>query len=98
MKKKINIGYLVVAAIALIASGCQKDGAQGSAGLDGLNATVYHSEWFTPSAWLGTSGDWYFSVSAPDLTKDIVESGVVLAYVWLAGDIYDGTAVRPLPA
>jgi hypothetical protein len=98
MKKKINITYLIVAAIALIVSGCQKDGAQGEPGIDGQDATVYYSEWFTPSSWLGTSGDWYFNASAPDLTQDIVESGVILAYVWLGGDIYDGTAVRPLPA
>jgi len=37
-------------------------------------------------------------VNAPDLTSDIVENGVVLGYVWLAGDLYDAAAVRPLPA
>lgn len=64
---------------------------------DDLDATVYYSEWITPSAWLGESGDWYFSVDAPDLTADIVERGVILAFVALDGDIYDA-AVRPLPA
>jgi len=98
MNKNINIAYLIVAAIALIVSGCQKDGSAGPAGLDGQDATVYYSEWFTPSAWLGSSGDWYFHASAPDLTQKIVESGVVLAYVWLAGDLYDASSVRPLPA
>jgi hypothetical protein len=95
MKKKVNIVYLIVAAIALIVSGCKNEGTPG---LDGQDATVYYSEWFTPSAWLGTSGDWYFDASAPDLTQDIVENGVVLAYVWLAGDLYDASSVRPLPA
>lgn len=98
MKKKVNIAYLIVAAIALIVSGCQKDGTQGPAGLDGQDATVFYSEWFTPSAWLGTSGDWYFDASAPDLTQDMVENGIILAYVWLAGDLYDASSVRPLPA
>lgn len=98
MKKKVNITYLIVAAIALIVSGCQKDGTQGPAGLDGLNATVFYSEWFTPSAWQGTSGDWYFDASAPDLTQDMVENGMILAYVWLANDLYDASSVRPLPA
>lgn len=98
MKKKVNIAYLIVATIALIVSGCQKDGSPGPAGLDGQDATVYYSEWFTPSAWLGTSGDWYFDASAPDLTQEIVENGVILAYVWLAGDLYDASSVRPLPA
>ena len=95
--KTINI-YLFVAFLTLVFSGCKKEGMQGPAGLDGQNATVYYSEWFTPSDWLGTSGDWYFDASAPDLTQDIVENGVVLAYVWLAGDLYNATSVRPLPA
>lgn len=92
MKAKINIIYLLLAFSILVFTGCkEKDGD------DGLDATVYYSEWITPSAWLGTSGDWYFSVDAPDLTADIVERGVILAYAALDGDIYDA-AVRPLPA
>jgi len=95
MKSRINTLFLFVAFSSLLFSGCKKDTVQGPPGLD---ATVYYSQWITPSAWLGTSGDWYFDVSAPDLTEDIVESGVILAYVWLAGDVYDATSVRPLPA
>ena len=96
MKTKIIISYLFAAISTLIFTGCSKDA--GPAGLDGQDATVYYSDWVTPSAWLGASGDWYFDVSAPDLTADIVENGVVLGYVWLAGDLYEGTTVRPLPA
>jgi hypothetical protein len=95
MKTKTAIVYFSVAFSALVFNGCKKETVQGPPGLD---ATVYYSQWITPSAWLGTSGDWYFDVHAPDLTADIVENGVVLAYVWLAGDIYDATSVRPLPA
>lgn len=98
MKTKIKLIYLLVAFLAVMFTGCKNDGPQGPAGQDGQNATVYYSEWFTPSSWSGNSGDWYFNASAPDLTQDIVENGVVLAYVWLAGDIYDGTSVRLLPA
>jgi hypothetical protein len=98
MKSKISTIFLLAAFSTLVFTGCKNDGTQGPAGLDGLDATVYYSEWITPSAWLGTSGDWYFDVNAPDLTADIVENGVVLAYVWLAGDLYDATSVRPLPA
>lgn len=98
MKTKITTIFLFVAFLTLVFSGCKKVGMQGPAGLDGQNATVYYSEWFTPSDWLGTSGDWYFDASAPDLTQEIVEKGVVLAYVWLAGDLYNATSVRPLPA
>lgn len=92
MKAKINIIYLLIAFSILVFTGCK-----GKDGDDGLDATVYYSEWITPSAWSGESGDWYFSVDAPDLTADIVESGVILAYVSLDDDIYEA-AVRPLPA
>jgi hypothetical protein len=95
MKTKIIAFYLLVVFSILVFTGCSNKGMQGPAGQD---ATVYYSEWFTPSAWSGTTGDWYFDANAPDLTENIVENGVVLAYVWLAGDFYDGTAVRPLPA
>lgn len=98
MKTKISIIYLFITFTALVFTGCNNEGEQGPAGQDGLDATVYYSQWITPTAWMGTSGDWYFDVNAPDLTEDIVENGVILAYVWLAGDIYDATAVRPLPA
>ena len=98
MKTGFRTLFLFVAISAFFFSGCGKDGAQGPAGPAGHDATVYYSEWFTPSAWSGASGDWYFAASAPDLTQGIVEGGVVLAYAWLAGDVYDGTSVRPLPA
>ena len=58
-------------------------------------ATVFYSEWFSKSTWAGTSGAWYFEVPAPDLTEDIVENGVILAYASLDGDY---NSVRPLPA
>ncbi|HZL08590.1 MAG TPA: hypothetical protein VFC65_01215 [Prolixibacteraceae bacterium] len=98
MKAKITTIYLFFAFSILIFTGCQNEGTQGPAGLDGQNAAVYYSEWFSPSDWSGNSGDWYFDAIAPDLTADVVENGVILAYVWLADDIYEGTTVRPLPA
>ena len=75
-----------------------QQGPPGPQGPAGQNATVYYSEWFSPTAWSGGSGDWFFAANAPDLTQDIVENGVVLAYVWLDGDLYNGSSVRPLPA
>lgn len=98
MKTKISTVYLLVAFVSLFFTGCGKDGAQGPAGRDGQNAPVYYSKWFSPTVWSGTSGDWYFSASAPDLTQDVVENGVVMAYVWLQGDLYNSNTVRPLPA
>lgn len=98
MKTKFRTIYLWAMIAFLTITGCAKDGAQGPAGLDGQSAAVYYSEWFSPTTWSGTSGDWYFSASAPDLTQSVVENGVVLGYVWLDGDIYSSTSVRPLPA
>jgi hypothetical protein len=95
---KTKITYLLMIFFALFFSACEEDPVPGPPGRDGQDATVYYSEWFSPSTWAGTSGDWYFDASAPDLNQDIVEKGVILAYVWLGDDIYEGTAVRPLPA
>jgi hypothetical protein len=98
MKTKISTIFLLLAFTVITFTRCAKDGAQGPAGLDGQNASIYYSEWFSPAAWSGTSGDWYFSASAPDLTQNVVENGVILGYVWLDGDVYSSTTVRPLPA
>lgn len=95
MKTKIKITYLLIAFALVTFTGCGKEGTPGA---DGENAAVYYSEWFTPTSWSGSTGDWFFSASAPDLTQENVENGVVLAYVWLAGDVYSSTAIRPLPA
>jgi hypothetical protein len=95
MKTGFRILFLFTAISAFIFSGCKKDGPQGPSGKD---ATVYYSEWFTPVTWSGGSGDWFFAANAPDLTQPIVENGVVLAYCWLADDVYEGTTVRLLPA
>lgn len=107
MRTNIKLIFLLAAFSFFSMQGCiseglpgpaGQDGQDGQDGLSGQDATVYYSEWFTPSTWSGSSGDWYFEASAPDLTEDIVEGGIVLAYVWLANDLYDGTAIRPLPA
>jgi len=104
MQTKIHTIISLLLFSVIILTGCTTDGAQGPdgvqgpSGTDGQNAAVYYSEWFSPSVWSGSAGDWYFSASAPDLTQNVVENGVVLAYVWLEGDIYNSTTVRPLPA
>ncbi len=98
MKTGFRTLFFIAAVSAMMLSGCGKDGAQGPQGPAGQDATVYYSEWFSPTVWSGGSGDWYFAATAPDLTQNIVENGVVLAYCWLANDNYGGTSVRPLPA
>lgn len=112
MKNKFKILFLF-AVVTITWSSCTKEGPQGrpgrdgldgqkgldgNDGKDGLNATVYSSEWISPTDWVDGGTDWYFDVNAPDLTQDIVENSVVLAYAWLAGDLYDGTTMRLLPA
>lgn len=99
MKTKLSTIYLLAAFTFLTFTGCTgEDGIQGPSGPSGQDANVYYSEWFSPAAWSGTSGDWYFIASAPDINQSTVESGIVLAYVWLNGDLYDSSTVRPLPA
>jgi len=98
MKTKQIFLYLFSIVAIISFTGCSYEGPKGPTGANGQNAAVYYSEWFSPTSWSGSAGDWFFSVSAPDLSQDVVESGVVLAYVWLSGDIYNSTTVRPLPA
>ena len=100
----MSSAYWIMALIFLVFSGCKGidgrdglDGRDGFDGVDGASADIFYSEWLTPAEWSGESGDWYFIVDAPDLTEDIVERGVILAYAWLNGDIYDSNAMRPLP-
>lgn len=98
MKNRFKSLFFSLMISSLMMAGCSKEGPQGPQGPAGQSAPVYYSEWFSPAAWSGGAGDWYFSAGAPDLTEDVVEGGVVLAYAWLAGDVYGGSAVRPLPA
>lgn len=94
---------MLIALPLLLMTGCNKEGKQGPPGLDGkpgldAKADVITSQWITPAAWQGQTKDWYFDVSNTAITMDIVENGAILAYVSLKGDIYNGFAVRPLPA
>jgi hypothetical protein len=103
-KFKFAAAYLFAALLVINFSSCTVEstgergpiGPAGPAGIDG-NANVYSSGWITPTAWGGKSGDWYFDVANANISKDVVEGGVVLAYVSLPGDVYDA-AVRQLPA
>jgi hypothetical protein len=96
MKAKISI-YLFAAFSMLVFSGCKNEGPMGPAGLDG-NANVTASPWYSPTAWEGSSGDWYFDITNSAISSDIVETGTILAYVSLPGDLYNDYTVRPLPA
>lgn len=95
--KKQTLTFFVF--IGLIIAGCVSEGPMGPEGIPGRdgNANVYYSNWYSPSQWNGQTGDWYFDVADNAITEDIVESGVILAYMSIPGDIYPN-AVRPMPA
>lgn len=86
MRTKLLIFSVVLLATFAGITGCSKDDDQ---------TEVYHSAWFNPADFGGVSGDYYSINTAPAITKDIIDNGVVLAYCMLVGD---DDIVRPLPA
>lgn len=76
-----------------------QNGQNGQNGLDG-NANVTTSPWFTSPGWTWDNNDkvWYFDKENSAISKDIVENGVVLAYINVKGDVINDYTVRPLPA
>ena len=96
MKSKLCILALTVILTILLLPGCGKEGPAGRDGIDG-NANVIYSQWYTPTSWNGSAHDWYFDVTNSAINQDIVEGGVILAYVSLPNDIFP-SAVRQLPA
>ena len=106
MRKSRTISFLLILLSGLFLVNCEgpvgppgRDGYDGYDGNDGKDADVIYSDWYTPLTWMGQSGDWYFQVASASITESIVESGVILAYVSLPGDVYEDPApVRPLPA
>lgn len=97
MKFRTIVSCVLVAIAIIVWTGCSKPGPQGPAGMDG-NANVVASQWYSPNSWSGLSGDWYFDVSNSEITKDVVESGAILAYFSVPGDVNNDFTVRPLPA
>lgn len=104
MSMRKNI-FLFLAFLGLL-SGCVKEGPEGPVGppgrdgrdgQDGLDTEIYYSDWYEPITWAGQSGDWYFDVSNSAITEDMLNTGIILAYVSFQDDIYEW-AVRPMPA
>lgn len=88
--------------VGMFFAGCVKEGPMGPEGPRGPqgrdgNANVFSSQWISPQQWNGQTGDWYFDVANSAITEDVVESGVILAYLSIPNDIYPD-AVRPMPA
>lgn len=95
---KTNI-FSFFAIVVLFFTGCVDEGPIGPVGPPGRdgNANVYYSEWISPKAWAGQTGDWYFKILDDAITEDVVEGGVILAYMSIPVDVYP-TAVRQMPA
>ena len=93
MKTITVLSTMLLVTGLILLNGCVKEGPAGPSG----NANVIYSQWYTPTAWNGQTGDWYFDISNTGISQDIVEHGIILAYASLPGDIYPA-AVRPLPA
>jgi hypothetical protein len=75
-------------------------GPQGPKGDKGPAGTtnVQYSGWFSPSSWTSSPdlvSSFYFETIAPAITQNIIDSGVVVAYIKMAKD---SGLVRPLPA
>ncbi len=89
--KTITIkAFTVLALVATGLTSCVKTGPVGPSGRDGLDGRdglngstteVISSPWLYTSVWSGSSEDWYFNLDDAEFTEDIVENGVILAYV-----------------
>lgn len=99
--------YLSIVLAGLFVSGCVKEGPEGLPGLDGrdgLDAEIYYTPWFSLMDignngidWTDGGNEWYFDVADNAITKDIVDGGIILAYIKVPDDVYLN-AVRTLPA
>jgi len=65
------------------------DGAQGPAGQDGQdgNANVIYSDWFSPT-WTVPSTSAYFNYSAPEITQEVLDTGVIMVYMRIYNHVY----------
>jgi hypothetical protein len=75
MKKLL---FIAIAALSLTA--CTKEGKQGEPGKDG-NANVLATNEFTSSDWVANGSTWSLSLSAADITQDVVNRGIVQAFI-----------------
>jgi len=92
MKHNFFLTLLALASFTILFNSCVEDN-----NVTPATTEIYYSQWYTPTSWAGSSGDWYFDVTNSAINQDIVESGIILAYISVPNDIYDA-AVRPLPA
>ena len=105
MKNRLIISGLFLALSTFVWTGCIRENVEGPAGRDGMDGRdgrdgqvqVYYSGWYDIKwVWDSKSEDWYSDFSNNAITKDIVENGVILAYISLPNDLSPNT-IRPLP-
>ena len=80
---------MLMLSIALLVVGCAgEDGARGPAGPAGT-ANVIYSEWFLTDPWVEEpfygAIERTFTMTAPALTQEIIDTGAVLVYMRFAG-------------
>ncbi len=89
----------VLAVFVLFIVGCEgSEGPRGPAGPAGT-ANVIYSDWFSPATWesenfFGTAERTY-TMTAPGLTQEIIDSGVVMVYMRFMG-VYPAIMQLPL--
>lgn len=91
---------MLLAAGVIIFSGCTKTGPPGPQGVQGAqgpqgNANVIGSDPFTVSAWSKDGNMYYADFTSSDITKNIVEYGVVS--IFKLYDLGRGEEWSPLP-
>jgi hypothetical protein len=91
MKPDILVRIFFALSISIVLTACTET--------DNLEpeADIYASPWYTPTSWEGEAYDWYFGVTNAAISEEVVEEGIILAYMSIPDDLYEG-AVRPLPA
>jgi hypothetical protein len=83
-----NFAKVLLVAITIfsmtIISSCSKDGVDGKEGPAGT-ANVYYSPWTQRTFTLGIGGIWFSDYTAPQITQEVFDNGVVLCF-WKATD------------
>lgn len=78
MKTKLLVFSMLIFAALFGATGCSKDDNQGE---------ILYTDWFYPSSWQGSMGNWYFIWNEKNINQDVIDNGAVLAYVKITGDL-----------
>lgn len=99
MKKIVSLLAVLVSGIVLFLS-CKK-GDTGPAG----TANVLYSDWMATNAWSASTTStgsgkqtYYFDITEPKVTADIINSGTVMVYAKFVADPDGAGSVKALPS